>query len=157
MSVNWFIKSFTLSSENEPSSNQGELIKLLKEINSDDELINTQSVIEENLKKIQEQRMLEAQSHINPAWARSEPSSLAEISVPSMKFCSVCNFILKSNIDLLFLVSDTQIGKTPPSAEQVRMNEEQFQSDKQTIYNMLKIGFLSSISRWPISLWAKIP
>jgi hypothetical protein len=43
----------------------------------------------------------------------------------------------------LFLVSDTQIGKTPPSAEQVRMNEEQFQSDKQTIYNMLKIGFNS--------------
>jgi hypothetical protein len=42
------------------------VIKLLKEINSDDELINTQSVIEENLKKIQEQRMLEAQSHINP-------------------------------------------------------------------------------------------
>jgi hypothetical protein len=42
--------------------NQEKLIKLLKEINSDDELINTQSVIEENLKKIQEQRMLEAQS-----------------------------------------------------------------------------------------------
>jgi hypothetical protein len=41
----------------------------------------------------------------------------------------------------LFLVSDAQVGKTPPSAEQVRMNEEQFQSDKQTIYNMLKIGF----------------
>ena len=43
----------------------------------------------------------------------------------------------------LFLVSDAQVGKTPPSAEQVRMNEEQFQSDKQTIYNMLKIGFNS--------------
>jgi hypothetical protein len=43
----------------------------------------------------------------------------------------------------LFLVSNTQIGKTPPSAEQARINEEHFQSDKQTIYNMLKIGFNS--------------
>jgi hypothetical protein len=29
----------------------------------------------------------------------------------------------------LFLVSNTQIGKTPPSAEQARINEEHFQSD----------------------------
>jgi hypothetical protein len=43
--------------------NQEKLIKLLQEINSDDELINTQSVIEENLNKIQEQRAREAQSH----------------------------------------------------------------------------------------------
>jgi hypothetical protein len=28
-----------------------------------------------------------------------------EISVPSMKFCSVCNFILKSNIDLYSIVT----------------------------------------------------
>jgi hypothetical protein len=28
----------------------------------------------------------------------------------------------------LFLVSNTQIGKTPPSAEQARINEEHFQS-----------------------------
>jgi hypothetical protein len=41
--------------------NQEKLIKLLQEINSDDELINTQSVIEENLNKIQEQRAREAQ------------------------------------------------------------------------------------------------
>jgi hypothetical protein len=34
-----------------------------------------------------------------------QPSSLAEISVPSMKFCSVCNFILKSNIDLYSIVT----------------------------------------------------
>jgi hypothetical protein len=43
----------------------------------------------------------------------------------------------------LFLVSDTQIGKTPPSAEQVRMNEEQFQSDKQTtLQAILNMGHL---------------
>jgi hypothetical protein len=50
--------------------------------------------------------------------------------------------LIHSAIAQVYLL-DTQIGKTPPSAEQVRMNEEQFQSDKQTIYNMLKIGFNS--------------
>jgi hypothetical protein len=50
----------------ESSRGSPSLIKLLQEINSDDELINTQSVIEENLNKIQEQRAREAQSHINP-------------------------------------------------------------------------------------------
>jgi hypothetical protein len=41
----------------------------------------------------------------------------------------------------IFLITNMQIGKTPPSAEQIRANEEQFQSDKQGVYNMLKTGF----------------
>jgi hypothetical protein len=40
--------------------------RLLQEINSDDELINLTSIIQENLEKIQKQRMAEAQSHIKP-------------------------------------------------------------------------------------------
>jgi hypothetical protein len=46
--------------------NQQVLHRLLQEINSDDELINLTSIIQENLEKIQKQRMVEAQSHINP-------------------------------------------------------------------------------------------
>jgi hypothetical protein len=61
--------------------NQQVLHRLLQEINSDDELINLTSIIQENLEKI-----------IN--------------SIVCRKFCRVCNFTLKSNIDLYSMTTE---------------------------------------------------
>jgi TfoX/Sxy family transcriptional regulator of competence genes len=46
--------------------NQEKLMKLIKDINTDDELINSPSQIQEILEQIQQARLDEAQSHINP-------------------------------------------------------------------------------------------